>query len=244
MTTLPHISPALSRLRGWVTFAAIIVALCAGVKLVLFGFIHYTEVRYAAEDPAKSKVSLRVVSSIPPRETDRAAPIRRIENGRVVSIQSSSSEPASHPYEGRDLSPADTNMTRASAMAVGVGLFAALLLVFMCTLGTLVAAGGAVPGIDHTVRACIWSVILLLFCLPLSDITTTVPITGAFSSYETVVQQSLLVMGGEHGGAMLHLEYVFVPVLVIACAIGVGFSFRAGVERGIIVTSVSEFDRA
>lgn len=212
------------------TFAALIVALCAGAKLVLFGFIHYTEVRYAAEDPGRTKASMMVISTVPPRE--------------VSSIQPVAVDPPVNPFEGRELSSADANMQRASTVAVGAGILAAFLLVFLSTLGTLVAAGGAVPGVDRAVSACIWSLILLLFCLPWSDFTATVPVTGAFTSYEVVVQQSLQVMSGERSGALLHFEYLFAPVLVIACAIGVGFSFRAGVERGIIVTSISEFDRA
>lgn len=242
MKSKPHVSPALSRLRGWVAFAAVVVAVCACVKLVLFGFIHYTEARYALEEPTRSKASLAVVSNAPPRDADPSLQTRRIENGRVLS--SRAPERPSNPYEGRDLSPADANMKFASALAVGAGVLAALLLAFLATLGTLIAAGGAVPGVDRTVSSCIWSIVLLLFCLPWSDMTASVPITGAFSSYDTIVQQSLLVMGGEQSGAVLHVAYVLVPALVIACAIGVGFSFRAGVERGIIVTSISEFDRA
>jgi len=94
------------------------------------------------------------------------------------------------------------------------------------------------------VSSCVWSVILVLFCVPWSDMTGVVPIPGVFRTYEAVVEQSLGVMGGEQSSAVLHLYNVLIPALAIACAIGVGFSFRAGVERGIIVTALSEFDRA
>lgn len=244
MNSTPHVSPALSRLRGWVTLAAILVAVCAVAKLVVFGFVHYTEARYVEQDPGVSKPSLAVVKGPAAKDAVQSAPIRRVENGRVLSIQPAGVEHGARVDEGRELSAADANMKRASTLAVCLGLVSAIMLAFLTMLGTLVAAGGAVPGIERTVNSCIWSVILLLLCLPWSGLTEAVPISGAFCGYEATTEASVLVLSGQAGGGQLHLECVGIPALVVACAIGVAFTFRTGVEQGIIVTSISEFDRA
>jgi len=233
MRSKPHISPALASLRGWVSFAAATVALCACIKLVIFGFVHYTDVRYTNLEPGEAAASMAVVG----QQKDHSPSVRRIENGRVIM------DAAPVVDANRVLSRGNTNMKHASAFACGSGILAAMLLAFVSTLGCAVAAGGGVPGVGRVVNACVWSVILLLFCLPWPEFSSSVPIPGAFSSYAAVVAASTEATA-KGGGAALHASYVLVPMFVFACAVGVAWSFRRGVEAGIIVTSVSEFDRA
>jgi hypothetical protein len=118
------------------------------------------------------------------------------------------------------------------------------MLAFLATLGTMVAAGGAVPGIEKTVAACVWSVVMLLFCIPWQDIAGAIEIPGVFTSYSEVVSASERVRELETGGLALMAAFVLLPALALGCSVGILLTFRAGIRSGIIVTSVSELDEA
>jgi len=242
MKPRPHVSPALTRLRSWVMFTAAIVAMCAAIKLVVFGFVHYTEIRFTTLEPGDDSPARLTVVKPRAADVDEAPP--RIERGRIISEPVTATDQAGPVDPNRVLSRGDTNMKNASAFAVGAGLLAAVVLAFLATLGTMIAAGGAVPGIDRTVSACVWSVIMLLFCIPWPDVVKSVPVPGVFTSYELIVAASAAAIERGSGEFALLASFVLVPALVMGCAVGVCFSFRAGVEAGIIATSVSEFDRA
>ncbi|MGE3107252.1 MAG: hypothetical protein AB7G11_01350 [Phycisphaerales bacterium] len=236
MKGTPHVSPALHRLRGWVTFVGAVVAMCAITKLMVFGFVHFTDVRYTTVEPGpRPKSQLAVVhSSDTPART-------RIENGRVIH-ETESSDSSVDP--NRVLSRADINLRHASEFASAAGLVGAIMLAFLATLGTVIAAGGAVPGIEKTVAACVWSAAMLLFCVPWQDIAGAIEIPGVFTSYSEVVSASEHVTQQQAGGLRLMAGFVLLPALALGCAVGIVATFRAGVRAGVIVTAVSELDQA
>ncbi len=241
MKSTPHVSPALSRLRGWVTFMGAVVALCATTKLMVFGFVHFTEVRHTTVEAGprpKSQLTVVHAPASPP-----AVPKTRIENGRVIPEPVAATTDTSVD-PNRVLSRADINMRHASAFASGAGLVAAILLAFLATLGTMVAAGGAVPGIERTVASCVWSVVMLLFCIPWQDVAGAIEIPGVFTSYNAVVSASERVTAEESGGLALMAGFVLLPALALGCSVGIVLTFRAGVLAGVIVTAVSELDAA
>lgn len=243
MKSTPHVSPALARLRGWVTFVGAVVAFCALTKLMVFGFVHFTDVRHmTVEAGPKPKAQLAVVQA--GSATNAPAAKGRIENGRIIP------EPAAGDGAGvavdpnRVLSRGDTNMRHATAFASGAGLVCVILLAFLATLGTMVAAGGAVPGIEKTVASCVWSVVMLLFCVPWQDIAGAIEIPGVFASYGAMVSASERVTASESGEIALLAGYVLLPALALGCAVGIVMTFRGGVQAGVIVTAVSELDQA
>ena len=76
MKSTQHVSPALGRLRGWVTFMGALVALCATTKLMVFGFVHFTDVRHMTLEPGpRPKAQLSVVHT--PAAPARSLPARR-----------------------------------------------------------------------------------------------------------------------------------------------------------------------
>ena len=69
---------------------------------------------------------------------------------------------------------------------------------------------------------------------------------GIFAAYADMTQtiESKMVGGASAGSFALLMQWVGAPLVAMFTALGVAMWFRAGVERGIIITSPSELDRA
>src|SRR5688572_1213761 len=57
----PHVSPALAHLRHGVTTCALALAFFATLQMLVFGFVHFTEVRWVDEKIPAPSPALRVV---------------------------------------------------------------------------------------------------------------------------------------------------------------------------------------
>ncbi len=60
-------------------------------------------------------------------------------------------------------------------------------------LGSIVAGGASVPGVEKAVSACMWGLGLCLLALPRQDVFNSMPFAGVFTGYTGMVAAS----GGE-----------------------------------------------
>lgn len=223
----PHVSRALAHLRFGVTGAGAAVAIATFLQLIVFGFVHFTDVRYTDLKPIQDKQRLSVVSSnggitygppenLPPIET---ADVNRVRTGW------------------------DIGLDRLSGLAVTGGVVAAITLGMMCVLGVVIAGGGAVPGVERAVTATTWSIVLGVICLPIGSIlNSSSPFPGVFGSYATMVSLSTAVNEGTASSPALFATYVLMPFVAMAASLVIVLRFRSGIEMGIIPGSLSEFD--
>jgi hypothetical protein len=123
-----------------------------------------------------------------------------------------------------------------------VGGLAALALLFLTTLGAVVAGGGGVPGVERVVTATVWSMVLAAIALPFRDILPSLPLPGVFVNYETMTQRSGLWSSTGTGAMGTLAQWVVAPLLAAGAATMIAVWFRAGVSRGVIITSMSELD--
>lgn len=137
------------------------------------------------------------------------------------------------------ISSRGVQLARTAGVTTTVGLLAVLLMASLVVVGTVVAGGGAIPGVEKAVAATVWSLVLVLLSLPWRDILPSTMLPGVFTGYEALV---LGVQQYGTGGELV--RFVMLPIVAIVITAYVCLAFRSGVQRGIIYTSVSEIDEA
>lgn len=243
MPPKPHVSAAVRQLRGWVTLAATLVVLAGITQALTFGFVHFTDVRTAAIEPAPP-TDLTVIGGTAPLQ----GPGKTVEipdhNARaaVGGIRSSAAAAPAAVDVNTARTGWDLVLHRASALACGIGGLAAVALMLMCMMGVAVAGGGAVPGVERVVTAAVWSIVLAGMAVPLGDLTPSLPAPGVFVGYESMTARSALWSSTGAGAAGTLAQWVVAPLVASAAAALIALWFRTGVARGVIITSVSELD--
>lgn len=216
----PHVSAALAQLRHGVTICAAIVCVCAVVQMFVFGFVHFTQVRWARPQQAPAAVNYSVVKS-----------------GEMAA------KPAPEAESGtRQLSDWEPTLNTASDLAVSIGVIATIMLALQCALGVFIAGASAVPGVHQAVSAASWALLLALGGVPWRDIMPSIPFPGVFGDYIAMVATSEAVDAGVGSGVKLYAVYLLAPIASLAGSIMVLARFRAGVAQGVIIQSVSELD--
>jgi hypothetical protein len=238
----PHVSAAVRQLRGWVTLAATLVVVAGLVQALTFGFVHYTDVR-TEQLQANATSELTVVGT----------PGKLEGPGKVVEIPDASAKAAvgglrsgAATRSAVEVNTARTGwdmiLNRASSLACSIGGFAAFALLFLTALGTVVAGGGCIPGVEKTVTATIWSLVLASFALPIRDVLPSLPLPGVFADYAAMTHRSGVWSSTGTGAIGTLAQWVLAPLLAAGAAAMIAVWFRAGVARGVIITSVSELD--
>jgi hypothetical protein len=230
-TPKPHVSAALRHLWFSVVLCAITLAACIVLQTFITACVHFSDARWTTvEAPATPGHPLTVVQ----------------QQGEPTSVlrPTTGERAAAGAQVNRVLSKSDRWFKIASGLAQTFGVISALALALVMIQGVLVAAGGAVPGVERAVSATTWTIVIALVCLPLSSILPAMPYHGVFSSYGqmTELSEALRRDAPEASGTMFHGQhFVFPFVVLFALALAV-YRFRLGVEQGVIVTSVSELD--
>jgi hypothetical protein len=264
MVPKPHISQAIKGLRRWVVLCAAVVALAAVTQATIFGFVHYTDVRETRVQAAPPK-ELRVIDhhtqtaapstpySTPPSAADarakgNAAPL--LGPGSLMDTQANvvggvragllAEAPSVDPNLVK--SSTDGYLRQTSTMACGVGSIASVVLCMLVFMGTIIAGGGAIPGVEKAVTASFWSMVLAALVLPWKDFMPSAPVPGIFSTYDGLVAASESARAGG-GSALLFAKWLVLPMLAAVASTLVASWFHAGVRRGVILTSVTELDR-
>lgn len=240
MAVQPHVSAAVKHLRGWITFAAAIVVVCAITQMLVYGFVNYTDIRFNQVQKVtpfgERKLEVRVPT---PEESPAPEAIPAVAGG----VRAQAIERGREIAPERTLSNANRVMGHITDTTTSLGVFACLCLAAMTLLGAVVAGGGAIPGVEKTVTAAFWSVVLGLMCLPWSSAFPGLKIPGIFSTYHAMTLAADGVPGSI-GPTAAAAQWLLMPLLAGVAALFVCGWYRAGVERGIIATSVSQFDRA
>jgi len=231
----PHVSPALAQLRRGITTAALVVAACAVLQMLVFGFVHFTQVRFEQPKEEQAQQALSVVVGAPGRPAMSRPAAARLPDHQE-SVQITPVRPA------RTVSDADATLHVLSDVAVIVGILSTLMLAALVCLGVMIAAGGGVPGADRAVSAMCWALLLGLACIPWRDLFLAVPYPGVFGAYDDMTAMSNAVDAGFVGTPRLLVLYLLMPIAALGAAMLVLYRFRAGVAEGVIVTSVNELD--
>lgn len=227
----PHVSPALQHLRSWVKLAALVLGVAVFAQMLVFGFVHFTEIRFVEHAPKHTSRSLQVVL---PQDKNAVKPIVTASTP-VVAATTDIAQP-------RELAAADGVLEGVASMSASMGLVAAFALPFVTGLGAVIVAGGMIPGVGFTVRSAGWAVVMAAICVPWAQLLGGNVIPGIMTTYPAIVSLSDAAKAGGHSEIGLVLQFVAAPLAAIIMAGMIARWFCIGVEAGIIVTSVSELD--
>ena len=233
MDSQNHIVAALTRLRRGVTFCAAGVCVAALIQLFVFGFVHFTDVRYQTLTDQSPREHRAVVVTPTAGVREGAAP--DVAVAPVIEEAAGSVVPGGIPEVNRVATTADVVLMRVNQGAVLVGIFSAVGLAVLTLLGAVVAGGASVPGVEKAVSACMWGLGLCLLALPWRDIFASMPFGGVFAGYESMT----LASESATETARLALVFVGLPAAAIAGAMITGLRFAAGVERGILINQAA-----
>jgi hypothetical protein len=240
----PHVSAAVKQLRAWVTLCAVLLAFGAGAQMLVFGFVQFTDVRFVEVRQANADAPLRVVT---PSAADDPVPHASIADGPdAVAPGVRATIGQTQHKTVIALSEADAWLERASTLACAAGVMASVVLALLTFMGVLVAGGACVPGVERVVTSAVWSLVLALLCLPWSTLAPQLGLPGVFVGYETMTGavDRAVAAGRVFGTASAVAQWVVAPGVAMFVALGVCLWFRAGVERGVIATAPSAFDKA
>lgn len=231
----PHVCEALRSLHRpvWCCALALGLAICA--QMLVWAFANFTDVRHTRIEADDAQQAPLVVQggAVPHRQTPQRA--------------GSADEPTQRQPLDPNLarSAADHRLAALSGLAVFAGTLAAAGMLGAMFLGVTIAAGGAVPGVEKASRGFVWAVVAAALALPLRNVLPSFPLAGALLSYETLTQAvDAHRQGAGLSGLAYFSQFVAAPLAALALTALAALRFSAGVEAGLIVTSVSELDEA
>lgn len=235
----PHVSEAVHSLRTGVSVAAVLVALCAVVQMLVFGFTHFTEVRWERAEVPAAVQSPTVVAKDDAKSP--LSPVAKLKADIAAKTKAAASLPGA-PRPGMVLSKWDNTLGTYSDGAVVVGTICAILLALLAYQGVIV--GAQIPGIQHSVSASSWAICLMLLTLPWKSMIPSMPFNGIFSAYESLTAAVAANRAGQVPTVALLAQFLLLPLATCVSALYVMVRFRLGVERGFIITAPSELDNA
>lgn len=229
----PHLSAALAHLRFSVFACALVLGLALGGRVVLFAVVHFTDTRTIQIGPSDAE-PLRVVNA-PPRAQVEGTP----KNAGMIA------EPPARAEVNQVPGASDVMLRRVSIAVQWLGVMSAILLAVLMFQAVVLAAAGAVPGIERAVSASTVAFVIVLCCLPLSGVLPEAPFRGVFIAYDRLVSESALVRASDPAApAPLAFfgAHLLMPLALLVALVIVTLRFRSGVEAGVIATSVSQID--
>jgi len=224
----PHMSQALAHLRFSVQLCALALGLALAANIGVWAMVHFTEARWSQE-------TVQVETTPPPRVVDGGAVSR---TGKEIVQRTAVVDEVRRVPSTTEVTLRDT--WRLSAW---IGCIAALALAIVTLEGVIVGAGASIPGIEKSVTAGTWAIIVALLCLPMQSLMPAFPFDGVFGSYELMADVSEAIKASEEGapGQLgVILQRFFLPVACIAFAAFVAIRFSSGIEAGILARSEGE----
>ncbi|MDY7107457.1 MAG: hypothetical protein SYC29_02365 [Planctomycetota bacterium] len=230
-THTESVSLALGRLRSGVMLCCWLIAIALVAQTMIWALVSFTGMRWT-ELSAESEPPLIVKAE----ETDA----QRIRSPLAAEEEADEAREPVDP--NRVLTKYDRILAMTSSLAAGFGTLAVLALVPTIALGVLLGASSATSGVDKTVSAFGWSLVVALLALPVSEFASLPWREGGLWSYAHLTAQ---IDAGVSTNAVVFLaQYLLLPG---ACLLGiaiVGLRFGAGVELGLMRKEMLRLDPA
>lgn len=255
----PHVSAALRHLRRSVTVCALSLGCCLLLHTLVWAFVHFTDVRWTSLEPASGDHVPVVIrpepgSQTPPKSLAASKAAQDAAPAPISGLPAPVWPAGTNVPRTVALEPADPNIvpSRAemwlkhlSGLTQSFGVVSAIVLAALMFQGVVIAGGSSVPGVERVVTASSWTLVVALFCLPLSQLLPAMPYSGVFTSYGSLTAVSELLRSNDPAapsGFVFYCQNLFIPLLMMILVTLAALRFHSGVEQGVIVTSVSELD--
>jgi len=208
--------------------ATLVLGICIGIHLLIWGFVHFTDVRWTQAEAVEAPQSLAVVEGdAQPLTTLASPPPKAVNNGPDPNLVPST---------------ADHSMRLVVTLVDAIAIISSLVLVGLMRQTVSIAAGASVPGINKLVTASSWAGVLALLGIPLAGLIDGFPLPGVFAGYEAMLGAHAALTAGAIGSLAYFAINLILP-LVFAGGLGlIVFRYVQGVDEGVIATSVSDLD--
>lgn len=224
----PHVCSALQHLRSGVVACALVLGICVGIHLLIWGFVHFTDVRWTTAEGAAAEQRFAVV------------------DGDALPQTSVASPKPPQPKAGADpnLVPSVANRSMSLVVTIldAIAVITSIVLVGLMRQTVSISAGASVPGIHRLISASSWALVLALLGVPLAGLIDGFPFPGVFSGYAVMTSAHAAVVAGSIGAAGYFATVLVLPLVFAAGLAIVTLRYIQGVEEGVIATSVSDLD--
>lgn len=215
--TYIHASPALLALRRGAVFSALVVAAAIFAQALVFGFAHFTEIRFetVAAEKATRKEQLAVVDAQPRKQIDPATLDKEVA-------------------ETRTLGKTDQVLATVSGIASSAGVVALAVLMAQCWMATSIVASAGVIGMQRAVRASTSVTALFAMCVPWSSVIPASPIWGVFCGYQPLIDAGNAVASGARSEFAVVTLHAIMPIILIGLVVWAIFNLSVGISAGIV----------
>jgi hypothetical protein len=137
----------------------------------------------------------------------------------------------------RPLGANDQILSTAHAIASATGTVTVLMLLPLLTLGVLLGAGSATVGVEQTVSAFIWTLVISIFVMPIGEFIGFPWTQGALTNYTSMTQHVDWQCAGAAeamNAATFYARFALLPLVCVAGVAMTGLRFASGVNAGII----------
>jgi hypothetical protein len=225
------VSAALGRLRFGVNLCCWIVGLALITQIVVWSLVRFTDLRFsdlAADAPAPLIVK-KEVSEAPSALDAETSP----EEKRHAVVN-----PNRVPGAG------DRFFALLADFSSGFGALSVLALAPLLGLGVLLAASSATEGVERTVSAFGWALVVGLLVMPIGEMFGMPWQDGALWSYETLTAEMDGRIAETAGGKPLgiYARYIILP---LTCLFGIALvaqRFNSGIRAGAYQKESFELD--
>ena len=218
-----HVSLALGRLRLGVLLCCWAIGGALLVQTVGWSLATFTDLRFEKVMEGPQAAPLVVTS----QETRRRSmqPARR---GAPTRAATTDSKP-------RPLSGFDRILRHLFTAAEAVGKLAPVVLLLLSGVGVILAAGSATLGVEKTVSAFSWAIVLSLLTLPLGSALSLPWAEGAICSYTFLIEQAESARKDPGGFRVsFFIRFMLLPLTCMGGAGLVAWRFCAGVAAAML----------
>lgn len=230
-THTASVSIALGRLRFGVLLCCWLVVLAIVAQMTVWALASFTDLRWT-QITAHEEPPLIVKAE--------EAHQQQIRSALEVSADG---PPHREPVNlNRVLTKHDRIFAAVASLSGGFGTLAVLALLPLVALGVILAASSATSGVDKTVSAFGWSLVVALLAMPIGGFINLPWLDGGFWSYANLTER---IDGGIAAGrAVFFAQYLLLPAVCLVGIAVAGMRFSAGVELGLIRKEMLRLDPA
>lgn len=226
----PFVSLAFSRLRRAVNVCCWVVASALLCQLLIWCFATFTQVRYDTIQGAATPGAIVVSREHKATQTTPIL-VNTSAEAQLVGPEVKTADP------NRVLSRFEPVFERLNALALAAGTIAMIVLLPLVAMGLLLGVTSATNGVEQTVSAFVWSLVVGLFVLPLGQHLGLPWEQGALTTYAMMTQQVDLSLAGSQeawGSATFYARFALLPLVCVCGLAMIGLRFCVGVGSGII----------
>lgn len=245
---------AITRLRAGVVGCCWIAGLALACQALIWALAVFTELRFegsAAENAVAEEAQLVVHAEPTVQMNNRLIPA---DAGKVEAQRA---KPSAEADGARKLSSIDTLMSGAADTVGTLGRLAVLILLPIMALGVLLGASASVPGVEKTVSAFMWTLLVAVLILPLGGAFQLPWEGGALGSYGqmmTAVDQMEgrsapvtaegAAQAAQPSSLVFYGRFLLLPATCIVGLAMVGLRFCTGVEAAVLQRESMKLDPA